>query len=73
MRVVALRRPARGFPPVLEHEASHMKTGQSEHQGKGDVIVHVWTDKRHAQMKSMIHDAAVVNAERKDRTNLQIK
>jgi hypothetical protein len=36
----------RGISPDLEHEANHLKTGQSAFQKKGDVTVQVWTDKK---------------------------
>jgi len=37
-------------------------------------MVQVWKDKRLVPMRSMIHDATIVNTGRKDRkTNLEIK
>jgi len=49
-----------------------LKTGQSAFQGKGDIIVQM--DTRIVQLKSMIHDATVVEGGRKERrTELEIK
>ena len=62
----------RGIPPDLEYEVNHLKTGQSAFQRKGDIIVQ--TDTRIVQLKSMIHDATVVEGGRKHRrTELEIK
>jgi len=49
-----------------------LKTGQSAFQRKGDITVQM--DTRVVQLKSMIHDATVVEEGRKDRrTELEIK
>jgi hypothetical protein len=62
-----------GIPSDLEPETNHFKTRQLAFLREGDIIVQVWSDKRLVLMKSMIHDAAVVNTGRKDRTDLAIK
>jgi hypothetical protein len=50
-----------------------LKIGQLAFQRKGDIIIQLCTDKRLVQVKSIIHDTTVVNAGRKDRTDLEIK
>jgi len=48
-----------------------LKTGQSAFWRKGDKIVQGWMDEQLVQMKSTIHNATVLNAGKKERTDLE--
>ena len=41
-------RANRGIPSDLEKDSKHLEKGQSAFRRKGDVMVQVWKDKRHA-------------------------
>ena len=74
MRVCNTMRANRGIPRDLEGEGKHLKKGKSAFQRKGDIMVQVWKNKRLVRVISMIHEATIVNTERKDRkTNMEIK
>ena len=67
-------RANRDIPRDLEVEGKRLNRGQSAFRRKGDVMVQVWKDKRLVRMISMIHDARIVNTERKYRKrDLEIK
>ena len=72
-RLVPLWGLTRGIPPDVESDANYLKTGQAAFWRKGGMIVQRWMEKRLVQMKTMIRDATVVNAGKKDRTDLEIK
>jgi hypothetical protein len=46
VRVCGTMRANRGIPRELEREASELKKRQSAFWRKGDVMVHVWKEKR---------------------------
>ena len=54
-------RANKGITRDLEGEGICLKKGQSAFQREGDVMVHVWKDKRLVQMISTIHDVTIVN------------
>ena len=61
VRVCSTMRANMGIPRDLEENGKQLKKGQSAFRGKGDVMVHVWKDKRPVRMISTIHDATIVN------------
>jgi hypothetical protein len=58
-------RPNRGIPKDLK-EAKGLKKGQLSFRRKGDVLVHVWKDKRLVRMISTIHDSEHAHTGKKD-------
>jgi len=61
MRVCGTMRANRGISCDLEGEGKCLKKGQSAFWRKGDIMVHVWKDKRLVQMTTTFHDTTIVN------------
>ena len=71
VRVCGTMRANKGITRDLEGEGKRFKKGQSAFRREGDVMVHMWKDKRLVRIISTIHDARVVSTGRKDRkTNI---
>ena len=67
-------RTNRGIPRDLEVEGKHLNRGKSAFRRKGDVMVQAWKGKRLVRTISTIHDARIVNTEKKYRKkDLEIK
>ena len=54
-------RANKGITRDLEGEGKRFKKGQSAFRREGDVMVHMWKDKRLVRMISIIHDITIVN------------
>ena len=71
VRVCGTLRANRGIPRDIKWEDKHLRKGQTAFWKKVDLMLQVWKDKRLEQIISTIHDATIVNTERK--TNIEIK
>ena len=61
VRVCGTMRANKGITRDLEGEGKRFKKGQSAFRREGDVMVHMWKDKRLVRMISIIHDITIVN------------